>query len=167
MDYFKIGMQSYRNGQYEEARDYFNQALDIDDSNPKIWNSLGIIYSKLGKYNEAEVCYENALIIDPGNETYEKNLKINAKKKIQGSTGGKKVNPIKDQNNQTKRISNYNNLKNLAIFFIMSIFFLGVCLIFSAVLSMIQGTWPSLIKPIISLCFFCWMKTNIVENSIY
>lgn len=76
-DRFSEGLEKYRTGAYEEAGALFQQELEQDDSNPKTWNALGICLSKMGRYDDASTCFENALGLDPGNTTYEKNLARN------------------------------------------------------------------------------------------
>lgn len=78
-DFFKIGLQKYREGDYEQAGELFQQDIENDETNPKCWNALGICMSKLGQYDNADTCFKNALMLEPGNSTYEKNLANNQK----------------------------------------------------------------------------------------
>ena len=78
---FQKGIREYRSGNYEIAGEFLQKSLDIDDQNPKVWNTLGIVLTSQKRYDEATICFENALILDPGNETYEKNNRINDNKK--------------------------------------------------------------------------------------
>jgi hypothetical protein len=79
-DFVKQAMQKYREGDFKSAIVFFQKDIEIDDQNPKVWNALGICYSKTGQYEEALNCFENALMLDPGNVTYEKNLQKNEQK---------------------------------------------------------------------------------------
>lgn len=94
-DLFKEGMKKYHEGEYNEAGVLFHQELERDDSNPKVWNALGICLSKTGQYEDAAICFENALIQDPGNETYEKNIRNN-KKNSQKSLNSVKPEKVSD-----------------------------------------------------------------------
>ena len=38
----------------------YNKALKIDEKVVKAWNSKGVTLEKIGKYEEAEECYERA-----------------------------------------------------------------------------------------------------------
>jgi hypothetical protein len=73
-DKFQAGLIEFRNGNYELAGALFQEVLEIDDQNHKAWNALGIVCSKLDKKGDAATCFENALMIEPGNITYQKNF---------------------------------------------------------------------------------------------
>ncbi|MDX8551758.1 tetratricopeptide repeat protein [Methanospirillum sp. J.3.6.1-F.2.7.3] len=73
---FQAGIREYRAGNYEEAGELLQNSLELNDQNPKVWNTLGIVFTKVGQYDEAATCFENALMLDPGNETFEKNNRI-------------------------------------------------------------------------------------------
>jgi len=77
-DKFKAGLQAYRAGNFEEAGELLQEALEIDDQNHKAWNALGIVCSKIGNYEDADVCYENALTIAPETTIYEENRTKNS-----------------------------------------------------------------------------------------
>ncbi len=79
-DFFKDGLSAYREGRIDDAIALLHNASEEDDQNPKIWNALGVALSKSGDLESAGVCFENAVMIDPGNLTYEKNLDSNSKK---------------------------------------------------------------------------------------
>jgi Zn-dependent protease with chaperone function len=72
-DAFQNGMIEYKRGNIQKSREYFKQAIDVDDQNPKAWNALGIIFSKLGQNKDALTCFENARLLEPNNPTYQKN----------------------------------------------------------------------------------------------
>lgn len=82
-DFFHDGIKAYRNGDNNSAIGLLTKASEEDEHNPKVWNALGVVLSKSGNNISAEKCFENALILDPGNITYEKNAdKIKNKKSI-------------------------------------------------------------------------------------
>lgn len=78
---FQNGIREYRSGNYQKAEDFLQKSLEIDDQNPKVWNTLGIVLTSQGRHDDATICFENALILDPGNETFEKNNRINDRKR--------------------------------------------------------------------------------------
>lgn len=77
---FETGLKLFRDGDFVGASREFQKAVEQDENNAKAWNALGICFSKLGEYENAGTCYDNALMLDPGNTTYEKNLDKNNQK---------------------------------------------------------------------------------------
>jgi len=73
VDEFQEGMKLFQKQQYEEALAHFKKATEEDGNNPKAWNAMGATCTKLGYYDIADGCYDNALMLDPGNTTYESN----------------------------------------------------------------------------------------------
>jgi len=61
----KKGNISYKNGRYEEAVNYYEQALKIKSDLPEIWCNKGNSLFRLSKYDEALECYNKALEINP------------------------------------------------------------------------------------------------------
>lgn len=78
---FEEGMRLFRSGDIPGACDQFHQAVEQDENNHKAWNALGICLSKTGEYEDADTCFENALMLDPGNSTYERNREKNDTKR--------------------------------------------------------------------------------------
>lgn len=76
IDYLEQGLKAYRAGNYKIAGNLLQKALELDDQNPKAWNVLGIIHSKIGQREDAYTCFQNALSLDPDNPTYQKNARI-------------------------------------------------------------------------------------------
>ena len=81
---FNEGMKLFRAGDIPAACEQFQQAVEQDENNHKAWNALGICLSKSGELEDAATCFENALMLDPGNSTYEKNQEKNEKQKPKG-----------------------------------------------------------------------------------
>ena len=77
---YQRGLRAFRNKEYESAIEYFSEAVGYDENDHKAWNALGTACSIVGRHSDADLCYENALTIDPENETYLKNRVANAKK---------------------------------------------------------------------------------------
>lgn len=71
---FSLGMTAFKEKRYEEAIDHFTQSIHEHAVIHKSFNALGVTYSKLGNTREAEGCFKKAILIDPGNPIYEKNL---------------------------------------------------------------------------------------------
>jgi len=102
---FDEGMRLFREKKYSEAAEKFNDAIESDDQNPKIWNAYGVTLSKLGKFEDAETCFENALLLDPGHLTYQKNLdSLINKKEIPSQT-----------NSSNRNLNNYNRTNENSI----------------------------------------------------
>ena len=51
-------------GNYEEALEAFNKALEIDPVYTEAWNNKGMTLTGLGRYEEAIVCFNMSLAID-------------------------------------------------------------------------------------------------------
>ena len=64
-DVVKHGRQCLLEGRYEEALSIFEQVLLLDGSNPDVWNYKGAALRSMGRYNEANECFDRALKIDP------------------------------------------------------------------------------------------------------
>lgn len=94
---FEEGMRLFRSGDIPGACEQFHQAVEQDENNHKAWNALGICLSKEGEHDDADTCFENALMLDPGNSTYEKNREKNDQKKTPKKQEPKKTrssNPV-------------------------------------------------------------------------
>ena len=78
---FDEGMRLFRSGDVPGACEQFHQAVEQDENNHKAWNALGICLSKTGEHEDADTCFENALMLDPGNSTYERNRERNDNKR--------------------------------------------------------------------------------------
>lgn len=74
------GMTFYRQGDIKKAAEEFFAVTEEDPSNDKAWNAYGICLTKLSEFVSAERCYENALKIQPDNQSYKKNRDINRRK---------------------------------------------------------------------------------------
>ncbi len=61
----QLGKEQLDNGNYDEALDFFGQALLLDPANPDLWNLKGITLRSLGRYDEASECYNKSLEIEP------------------------------------------------------------------------------------------------------
>ncbi|MBT5170983.1 MAG: tetratricopeptide repeat protein [Candidatus Nitrosopelagicus sp.] len=59
------GTENLRNGNFENALSFFEQALLLKPDDPDLWNNKGIVLRSLGRYNEASDCYNKSLQLDP------------------------------------------------------------------------------------------------------
>ena len=78
---FDEGMQAFKAGDYTRAAEHFVAVTEKDENNHKAWNALGICLSKTGEFEQAGICFENAVTLDPGNDTYRRNKEKNDKKR--------------------------------------------------------------------------------------
>jgi tetratricopeptide (TPR) repeat protein len=62
-----LGQTFYQLGNYNDALDIFNNALQLDPNNVNILNNLGQTFDQLGNYNDALDIFNNALQLDPNN----------------------------------------------------------------------------------------------------
>ena len=49
---------------YNEAKNYFKKSIYLDNKQPEPQNNLGNLYLRLNKYQEAIVCFKNAVTKD-------------------------------------------------------------------------------------------------------
>ncbi len=61
----KKGTENLREGNFESALSFFEQALLLEPENPDLWNQKGIALRSLGRYDEASECYNKSLQLDP------------------------------------------------------------------------------------------------------
>ena len=71
---FTSGMNAFRDKQYSEAIDYFFREIRENPDNHRAYNALGVTQTKTGDTIGAEICFQKALLLDPSNATYKKNL---------------------------------------------------------------------------------------------
>lgn len=73
-DMTERGYKRLTENKAEEALSLFNQALVIDQTNPRTLQGKGIALANLGKYSEAEGMYKDALKLDPQSVSIKNNL---------------------------------------------------------------------------------------------
>ena len=59
------GTENLRNGNFENALSFFEQALLLQSDDPDLWNQKGVALRSLGRYDEASECYNHSLQLDP------------------------------------------------------------------------------------------------------
>ncbi len=52
-------------GKFNDALSFFEQALLLNQNDPDLWNYKGIALRSMGRYEEAMVCFNKSLEIDP------------------------------------------------------------------------------------------------------
>lgn len=52
-------------GKFEEALNFFDQALLLNQNDPELWNHKGVALRSMGRYDEAMECFNKALELDP------------------------------------------------------------------------------------------------------
>ena len=76
-DLYKQGLAQFKSGNYQEASALFLKIIDQDEENHKAWNALGVVCTKVGRYVEADECYEKALTLAPNTAPYQRNQERN------------------------------------------------------------------------------------------
>lgn len=76
---FSRGLRAFRSGDFQTAVELLSDAVEYDEQNDRAWNALGTACAKIGRYEDADLCFENALIISPDNPIYLKNRKTNSR----------------------------------------------------------------------------------------
>ncbi len=64
-----------QNRLWGEAALRWEQALEVDDSDDRIWNNLGVAYEADERFGEAVDAYSRAVEMDPDNSHYVRNLR--------------------------------------------------------------------------------------------
>ncbi len=72
-DVFKRALEKSKEGDLEEAERLYREALKIAEL-PEIWNNLGNVLRRMGKYGQSLEAYERALNLDPSYVTAKLNL---------------------------------------------------------------------------------------------
>lgn len=62
--YFLLGRLYYLQGAYETALSTYNKVQSLNgESSPELWNNLGLLYSKMKRFGDAEDAYKKALLL--------------------------------------------------------------------------------------------------------
>ncbi len=59
------GQSFLKDGKFNDALSFFEQALLLNSSDPELWNHKGIALRSIGRYEEAMECFNNSLKLDP------------------------------------------------------------------------------------------------------
>jgi len=63
-----LGFAKLQRSEFQQAKEYFQQALDIDSENPYATINLGVVYEREGNVTGAREMYEKVLEFDPDGE---------------------------------------------------------------------------------------------------
>ena len=70
------GKKLFSRGNYKAALLYFDQALELDPDNSKLWDTRGVALSRVGLKEEAQESFEVALDLEPDNSRAWSNLGV-------------------------------------------------------------------------------------------
>jgi len=59
------GQSFLKDGKFNDALVFFEQALFLNQDDPDLWNHKGIALRSMGRYEEAMECFNKSLKIDP------------------------------------------------------------------------------------------------------
>ncbi len=65
--YSQLGLSAFDNGRMEEALNFFLHTRDLGPESIEGWFNCGLVYHKVGQYDDAVVCYEEAARLAPDN----------------------------------------------------------------------------------------------------
>ena len=58
-------IELYKQGKFQEAIDIFSNILEHEDDNAEIYNNMGLCYTKLGNFEQAEKSYTKSIKLNP------------------------------------------------------------------------------------------------------
>ena len=64
-DLVKKGQILMHDQKYDEALEFFEQALFLNQNDPDLWNHKGVALRSLGRYEESMECFNKSLEIEP------------------------------------------------------------------------------------------------------
>lgn len=114
------GKEEFKKGNYHKAAKKFQELIDKNENDDKAWNSLGVCYSKLEQYENANICFENALTINGDNSIYKKNFEKN-KIKIKSTNNKKNSKFNLNIQSNLKKEKNKNSYNFWAISFVIAL----------------------------------------------
>ena len=62
--YYNHAFRLYKTGQFKKALRYFEKGIEINPSDPDLWDNKGSCLEQLGRNDAAEYCYEHAKELD-------------------------------------------------------------------------------------------------------
>jgi Flp pilus assembly protein TadD len=74
-DYNRFALRAQEEGLWREAEYRLRQALRKTPDDARLHNNLGVALEAQGKLDESYAEYQTAVKLDPGNETYRRNLR--------------------------------------------------------------------------------------------
>ena len=73
---FNLAITNHRNKNYQDAKNYYNKAIDINPKHTNSYYNLGLLLHEIKNYKEAIGCFEKTLETDPGFKNANNNLGI-------------------------------------------------------------------------------------------
>lgn len=70
----KFGVDMARRGLWSEALFRFEQVRKLRPGDPKVLNNLAVAYEAVGRFDDAEAAYRDALKVAPSNKDIKKNV---------------------------------------------------------------------------------------------
>ena len=61
----QIGKSFLEQSKFDDALNFFEQALLLNQNDPDLWNHKGVALRSLGRYEEAMYCFNKSLEIEP------------------------------------------------------------------------------------------------------
>lgn len=61
----KIAFQLEKAGNYEQAKEYYQKAIDLDPNKYEAYTNLGLIYVREGEYEKAMKCHQKTIELLP------------------------------------------------------------------------------------------------------
>jgi Flp pilus assembly protein TadD len=61
----EMGKSFLDESKFDDALDFFEQALLLNQNDPDLWNHKGVALRSLGRYEEAMYCFNKSLEIEP------------------------------------------------------------------------------------------------------
>jgi len=61
----KLAFQLEKAGNYEQAKEYYQKAIDLDPDKYEAYTNLGLIYVSEGEYEKAIKCYQKTIKLIP------------------------------------------------------------------------------------------------------
>ena len=71
---FNLAITNHRNKNYQDAKNCYNKAIDINPKHTNSYYNLGLLLHEIKNYKEAIGCFEKTLEIDPGFKNANNNL---------------------------------------------------------------------------------------------
>jgi len=68
-DYLKLGEKRYARGDFDEAMEWYNKAIEVQPENKAAWSSKALMLAELERFDEAIKCFDEALKIDDMDRT--------------------------------------------------------------------------------------------------
>jgi tetratricopeptide (TPR) repeat protein len=72
-DIYNKWIAAFRRGDVKSAINLLTKLVDARENDHRAWNVLGVAFAKSGLYEDADVCFQNAVMLDPQNQVYSKN----------------------------------------------------------------------------------------------